>query len=415
MARTVKDATLESRKGRDRLAVGRRHWRNIRKGLAVGYYKVKDGAGGTWLVRWLMPDGRYTIQSLGVADDHQDATGTDVLDFGQACDRCYQFAARAVEPTRDAPRTVADAIAAYLAWYRVHRKAVRDTELTCEALILPALGSLKLTDLTAGMIRAWHEQLAATPARVRRKAGAALAHRESDPRARKATANRVLTALKAALNRAFQEGWVEDDAAWRRVKPFPGVNAPRVRHLSRDEATRLLNACDPDMRLLVTGALQTGCRYAELGRLTASDVDTDHGTVHVRLSKSGKPRDVPLTDEGRAFFARLKIGKAGSDLLFLNKGHPWGESQQRRPLELAAQRAGLTGVSFHVTRHTYGSLLAAAGTNLQVIAAALGHSDTRITERHYAHLLPSHVRDAVRAALPCFGVAPTDNVAVFSR
>ena len=139
MARTVKDATLESRKGRDRLAVGRRHWRNIRKGLAVGYYKVKDGAGGTWLVRWLMPDGRYTIQSLGVADDHQDATGTDVLDFGQACDRCYQFAARAVEPTRDAPRTVADTIAAYLAWYRVHRKAVRDTELTCEALILPAL------------------------------------------------------------------------------------------------------------------------------------------------------------------------------------------------------------------------------------------------------------------------------------
>lgn len=411
MARTVKDATLESRKARDRLAVGKRHWRNIRQGLAVGYYRAKTG-GGTWLVRWLMPDGRYTLQKLGIADDHQDANAIDVLSFGQACDKCYQFAGRAVQPAGN--NTVADAIAAYLAWYRVHRKAVRDTELACEVHILPALGNVALADLTAPTIRQWHEGLAATPARVRSKAGAATAHRESDPRARRSTANRVLTVLKAALNRAFQEGWVRDDSAWRRVKPFPSVDAPRVRHLGRDEVARLLNACDPDMKLLATGALQTGCRYAELTRLTADDVDADHGLVHVRLSKSGKPRHIPLTDEGKAFFARLKVGKAVADLLFLKDGRPWGKSEQDRPLKDAATRAGIADVSFHILRHTYGSLLAAAGTPLQVIAAALGHRDTRVTEKHYAHLLPSHVRDSIRAALPNFGVE-RDNVMVLAR
>jgi hypothetical protein len=35
-----------------------------------------------------------------------------------------------------------------------------------------------------------------------------------------------------------------------------------------------------------------------------------------------------------------------------------------------------------------------------VIAAQLGHSDTRMTEKHYAHLAPSYVADTIRAALP---------------
>ena len=41
---------------------------------------------------------------------------------------------------------------------------------------------------------------------------------------------------------------------------------------------------------------------------------------------------------------------------------------------------------------------------LQVIAAALGHADTRITERYCAHLLPSYVADQIRANLPRLGI-----------
>jgi integrase len=55
------------------------------------------------------------------------------------------------------------------------------------------------------------------------------------------------------------------------------------------------------------------------------------------------------------------------------------------------------------------------GVSLQVIAEALGHADTRMTSRHYAHLVPSYVADTIRAKLPAFGVEERDNVAALSR
>jgi integrase len=60
-------------------------------------------------------------------------------------------------------------------------------------------------------------------------------------------------------------------------------------------------------------------------------------------------------------------------------------------------------VTFHILRHTYASALAAQNVAMGVIAAQLGHSDTRVTEKHYAHLAPSYVAAAIRASLPDMG------------
>ena len=49
---------------------------------------------------------------------------------------------------------------------------------------------------------------------------------EDARRARKATANRILTMLKAALNRAFHADRVSSDTAWRKVKPFRRSTRP---------------------------------------------------------------------------------------------------------------------------------------------------------------------------------------------
>jgi integrase len=50
-----------------------------------------------------------------------------------------------------------------------------------------------------------------------------------------------------------------------------------------------------------------------------------------------------------------------------------------------------------------------------VIAAQLGHSDTRMTERHYAHLAPSYIAETIRAALPALGIVDDTNVAPLKR
>ena len=174
-----------------------------------------------------------------------------------------------------------------------------------------------------------------SPARLRTKKDAKKPNfRELDKsdheaiRRRRASANRTLTVLKAALNRAWREGKIPSDEAWRRVEPFEEVDAARVRYLTVAEAKRLLNACDPDFRRLAQAALVTGARYGELTALRASDFNPDSGTIHVRTSKSGKGRHIVLNDEGVALFKSLAAGKSG-DAVLLSKAD--GSPLETRP------------------------------------------------------------------------------------
>ena len=71
------------------------------------------------------------------------------------------------------------------------------------------------------------------------------------------------------------------------------------------------------------------------------------------------------------------------------------------PLHDACAHAGIVpAIGFHVLRHTHGSLLAMRGVPMAVIARQLGHADTRITEKHYAHLAPNYVADTIRQGFP---------------
>jgi integrase len=151
---------------------------------------------------------------------------------------------------------------------------------------------------------------------------------------------------------------------------------------------------------LVIGALLTGARYGELAAMHAGDLDPVCGTVHIPRSKSGKARHIFLTEEGQKFFASAAAGKRGADLLFSREsGEAWGNSHQIRYMRDACEAAGIEpAITFHILRHTYASRLAMRSVPLNVIANQLGHSDTRMTEKHYAHLAPSYVGDTIRAA-----------------
>jgi integrase len=132
--------------------------------------------------------------------------------------------------------------------------------------------------LTTAEIQKWLRDLASSPALLRSRKGAekrnirALDEADADAiRRRRSSANRILTVLKAALNRAWREGKVRSDDAWRRVEPFEEADAARVRYLTVAEAKRLLNACDPDFRTMAQAALVTGARYGELAALRVAE------------------------------------------------------------------------------------------------------------------------------------------------
>jgi integrase len=82
----------------------------------------------------------------------------------------------------------------------------------------------------------------------------------------------------------------------------------------------------------------------------------------------------------------------------------------------ACGRAKITpALGFHGLRHTWASLAVMNGTPLLVVAKNLGHTDTRMVEKHYGHLAPSYIADAIRAGAPRFGFKPDRKVAALPR
>ena len=226
-----------------------------------------------------------------------------------------------------------------------------------------------------------------------------------------------MTILKAALNRAWRAGKITSDTAWRRVEPFEEADAARVRYLSIAESQRLINASDPDFRVLVRAALATGARYGELAALVVADFNSDSNTIHIRASKTGKGRHIVLADEGIKLFSSKAAGHPSDAPLLPKKGGGrWLASHQARPMADACERAKITpSANFHCLRHTYASHAIMNGAPLLVVAKNLGHSDTRMVEKHYGHLAPSFIAEAIRAAAPRFGTEHEEIVVPLSR
>jgi len=406
MARRVRDSGLETRAARSKLkARGKPYYKAIGQGVHVGYRK--GATVGKWVARVYTGEQQYRVETIAIADDIEDADGVRVLNFWQAQEAARALAGRKVYV---GPYRVKDAVAAYMKTLE-GRPSAYETNIRFEHHVLPAIGDEIIEELTAEKIRDWHRRLSRSLPMIPKKKNGdrTRAVDFNDPeskRKRQVSANRVLSILKAALNIAFKDGKIGADAQWRRVTPFKDVDRARNQYLSIAESTRLLNACAPDFRKLVRGALETGARYGDLRRLRCGDFNPDAGLLHIRTGKSGKERHIILTEDGQKFFAQLVAGQPGSAPMF---GREWTPSLQIRPMARACKRAGIEpAVGFHQLRHTWASLAVMAGMPLAVVARNLGHADTRMVERHYGHLAPSYVVDQVRQFAPRFGQVKTN-------
>jgi integrase len=384
---------LQTREARRKLAArDRPYYVELRRGLALGYRKGTDG--GSWLMREYRGN-RYMKRRIGAADDETPADGLSVLSWADA-------QAQALGSDRPTITTPGKLLVreAWDDYCRTRATPLDERErVTWMQFIDPVLGGKAVAEMTAGDLERW---LAAQVTKYsgRRKNG------ETDPRElrRRAqdTANRRFNLLRAVLNSAYRKdpARVPSADAWRRVQSYQGVGRPRLRVLAVDEARRLLNALPPALRTLARGALYSGLRFGELQALTVADMDTTAGQLRVQHSKSGRPRDVPLSREGVAFFEEAMAGKASSALIF----EPIPRISVSRLMRAACTDAKITpAATFHDLRRSYGSLLLNAGTPADVVQELLGHADLRSTRAAYAHLLKSTLRKHVNKHLPDFG------------
>jgi integrase len=419
MSRTSSNPRITNRTVRQKLVPRRDpYWSLISEGQHLGYRRT--GIGGTWIARLYNRESGRRFHSLGVADDTASANGNDILSFAQAVESAQTwFRRRTQEETGEViggPYTVAQAMEEYLTdRERAKRKILYRTRTVVNAHILPSLGNIDLSKLKHGRVKTWRDALADSAPRGRTKAGKPQAYWPHDPddadavRKRQATTNRVLSVLKAALNHAHEETKrVARKAAWEAVKPFRQVDVAKVRFMTTQEITALIAKCPPDLSKLVRGALLTGCRYGELAKMLISAFDPANETIFIPPSKNGESRHIELNAEGVEFFSRLTKGRSKNSLMFTREnGKQWKQSEQKRPMDDACAAAKIEQVTFHILRHTYASHLAMNQTPMRVIADQLGHKDTRVTERHYAHLGRAYLRETIRTRLPKFGFPAT--------
>lgn len=383
-------------------------WVRLARGRALGYRRPGREA-GTWYARLFV--GRdsggspYRRKALGTADDKAPADGESVLTFGQAMEKSLAWEpGEDGEEDRKRPLTVRRAVERYLSWYKSHRRSYDRIRYNFEAHVVPELGELHVEALTTERLRKWHQKLAESPARLR-GGNVREAKTEDEKRARKVTANRLLKDLKAALNRAVEDGLVESDEAWSRVRPFHGVEAARARYLEPEELRRFLNACRADFRELAQAAVYTGARYSELAGLRVEEFRPEASAVHFPKTKSGAPRFVYLADEGLAFFERLSAGRKPRERLLLKEdGSPWGRNHHYRLMREACEVADVEPLGFHQLRHTYASLYLMSGGSLVSLAKQLGHTTTRMVEKHYGHLADSWRAEEARKHAPSLGL-----------
>ena len=252
MPRSVRDARLDTRSARLKLSRQKEpHWRQISPGCHLGYYK--GDVAGTWIARW-RPLG-HAAATARTGSALPTTSGTQTGSTSSASPRRRRrpgpgstaWCARLPHSKgASGRRTVADAIDGYLDWYRREKgKADQAAGERGQPAHPAQLGTIQIERLTAKRIVAWRDALA--EAAPRDRAGKPSRNRgglepEDAKRARRATANRTLTVLKAALHRAHEIHGVGSPAEWKRAKPFKGAGAARVRWLTEDEARRLLNA-----------------------------------------------------------------------------------------------------------------------------------------------------------------------------
>jgi integrase len=198
---------------------------------------------------------------------------------------------------------------------------------------------------------------------------------------------------------------------WRRrevaVNPtiglsLPAVRSGRVRIVSPAEAELLLAALAERDRALWATALYAGLRRGELMGLRWCDVDLARGVLEVTQAWDPKEhqivapksaagsRRVPIAAALRVFLTPLSLAAAtdAQRLVFGTGGAPFSATSACERALRAWRRAGLRPICLHDCRHTFASLMIAAGVNAKALSTFMGHANISITLDRYGHLMP---------------------------
>ncbi|HEY4832289.1 MAG TPA: site-specific integrase [Waddliaceae bacterium] len=202
-----------------------------------------------------------------------------------------------------------------------------------------------------------------------------------------ATVNRYIASLSSCLSYAKKLRWIDENPCsdLTKLKESKG----RDRTLNADEADRLLAECresqNPYLYCITLMAITTGMRQGEILKLEWSHMDLEAHIAHIKESKNGRPRSVPLVSEIVEELKKLyNVRNPAKTLAFASKT-AFGKIDIKKAWQVAAKKAGLNDVHFHDLRHTYSTEASKQGASTIELSTAMGHRTLQMLDR-YTHM-----------------------------
>ena len=265
--------------------------------------------------------------------------------------------------------------------------ALRGYAAELEARILPALGGRKMEDIARADVQYLVDTLLAaglSPSTIRN----------------------ALMPLRVIYRRAVARGVVA-------VNPTTGLELPaqvgkRDRIVSPAQAQILIAALPEWDQAVWATALYAGLRAGELQALDWGHVDLAGGVISVERAYDRQARRF-IPPKSQAAVRRIPLASVLRDHLISWKvncgrdsGLVFGDDGQRpvyhpgllRRAAASWRQAGLEGLSLHDARHTFASIMIAAGVNAKALSVYMGHANITITFDRYGHLMPGSEHEA---------------------
>lgn len=397
MARNVRAAQLETRTARLKLELRKKPYAvRVAPGVRLGYRR--NEATGTWSVIAADGKGGNWVKKFGLADDHEEANGEQVLTFWQAQERSRKLARGGKnaddEDDEGRPVTLREALDAYQADLIARSGDVHNVARV-RGHLSNTLCAKTVALLTARELRRFRDSLLAKKLRA-------------------SSVNRISNALRAALNlAAAHDQRINNQTAWRigLANIFDAAQARNV--ILSDQVVREIIiaafAIAPELGLLVETAAVTGARVSQIANLRVADLQADRPDPRLMMPSSRKGRGqkkvthvpVPIPISVAEKLERASKGKAiDAPLLTKPSGERWKQSDHSRLFRRAVLGAALDPgeVTLYALRHS--SIVRDLLANVPVRIVATKH-DTSIPmiERNYSKYIADHADVLSRRAM----------------
>ena len=263
-------------------------------------------------------------------------------------------------------------------------KSIRGYAQALRDHVMPDLGGMKLAELQRNDVQDLVDRLVAAGANA-------------------STVRNVLLPLRVICRRAKARGEIPTNPT--HGLELPAVRGRRDRVATPSEAAALLAALPVTDRSVWATAVYGGLRVGELQALHAEDVDLAAGLIHVQRgwdqyegeqrpkSRAGERR-VPIAAVLRPHIAGALDARRSGLLFGRTSELPFAPGTLKKRADRHWKPLDLVSVTFHECRHTFASLMIAAGVNAKALQTIMGHASITVTLDLYGHLLPGAEEEA---------------------